>query len=83
MAAKNVVALASVMIMLAALRFGGPAKAVTAWLMRSLGVSAGAGVLAGQAALAVTVHYGLFPFVVFGAAKLGPAIKRVSIKRAL
>ena len=75
MVAKNMVALSSMVLLLGALRSSGPAKAATAALLRTLRVSAGAGVFAGQLAFAVTVHYSLFPFVVLAAARLGPKIK--------
>ena len=74
MAAKNLLALLQVLLFLAALRSGGPAKAATAALLRTFKVSPKAGMLAGQLALAVTLHYLLFPVVVIGAAKLGPKI---------
>ena len=74
MAAKNIVALSSVLLTLGALRSGGPARAATAALMRMLRASAGAGAFAGQVALAVTLHYTLFPLVVLAAAKVGPRI---------
>ena len=77
MAAKNAVALGSMLLLLAALRSGGAARSATAWLLGALHVSPNAGLLAGQVALAVTIHYALFPFVVLAAAKLGPWVERV------
>jgi hypothetical protein len=76
MVAKNAIALMSVLLVLGALRSGGAAKAATAALLRVLRVNAKAGLLAGQVALAVTLHYALFPLIVLGAAKLGPRIPR-------
>lgn len=81
MAAKNLLALLQMVILLAALRSGGPAKAATATLLRTLKVSPKAGMLAGQLALAVTIHYAFFPLVVIGAAKLGPRIPSASSPR--
>lgn len=74
MAAKNAAALVSILLIVGALRSGGPAKAATAALLRMLRVDAKAGLFAGQLAFAVTMHYALFPLVVLGAAALGPRI---------
>ena len=75
-AAKNAIAFTSIMLVLFGLRFGGPAKAATAALLRMLRVNASTAVFAGQLALAVTLHYALFPLIVLAAAKLGPLIPR-------
>ena len=74
MAAKNAIALLSMLLILLCLRSGGPAKAATAALLRMLRVNAKAGLFAGQLAFAVTLHYALFPLIVLGAARLGPRI---------
>ncbi len=77
MCAKNLVGPAATLLVLAALRSGGRAQAATAWLMRTLRVTAGpAGAFAGQMALAVTLSSALFPVVVVAAAALGPMMAR-------
>jgi hypothetical protein len=78
MAAKNAVALASMLITLAALR---TARSATAALIARLGVSSAAGELAGRAALAVTIHYALFPAVCLTAAALGPRLHNATQRR--
>ena len=73
MAAKSIIGPACTLLVLAALRSGGRAQAVTAWLMRTFRVTSGpVGALAGQMALAVTLSSVLFPLVVVAAAALGP-----------
>ena len=73
LAAKNIIGPACTLLMLGALRSGGRARAATASLMRTFGVTAGsAGAFAGQVALAATLSHVLFPGIVLVAAKLGP-----------